>query len=60
MKHKFKIILAHGKWAKGILYGKHFILHLQEGTVVNEHYRKWLIDRLNGKDVEPPEPPTYK
>ena len=57
MKKTFTIARDGGRWAKGIRYGKQWVAHLQAGTVLNEHYMRWLVDRLNGMNYEPPPQP---
>lgn len=52
---KFTIAKDGGKFAKGIRYGNQWVLHLIEGTVLNEHYIKWIINCLNGKKCNIPE-----
>lgn len=54
---RFTIARDKGRWAKGIRYGKQWVLHLNVGTVLNEHYAKWIVKVLNGERVEPPELP---
>lgn len=53
MKKKFHIAKRRN-YAEGIRYGKQWVLHLVEGTALNEHFVKWVVGRLNGLDVEPP------
>jgi len=54
---RFTIARDKGRWAKGIRYGRQWVLHLNVGTVLNEHYAKWVVKVLNGGRVEPPELP---
>ena len=51
---KFTLARDRGKWIKGIRHGNQWVLHLVEGTVLNEHYAKWVVKVLNGERIEPP------
>jgi len=54
---RFTIARDKGRRAKGIRYGKQWVLNIHTCTVLNEHYAKWIVQVLNGERVEPPELP---
>lgn len=38
----------------GISIDGFWVTHLQPGTVRNEDYAQWIVDRLNGSDADMP------
>lgn len=54
---RFSILSDEEGYDRAIKFGDQIVLHLAPGTLLNDHYLKWVVGVLNGKRVKPPDPP---
>ena len=53
-KELFKLERDEQGFVAGISVDGFWVTHLERGTVRNEEYAQWIVDRLNGSDAEMP------
>lgn len=60
MSKKFTLVKHENGFFEAIKYDDRYVLHLVKGTILNEHYARWILDKLNNKNTRIPEKLSFQ